>query len=134
MNLFPTSFQRLENALNVSSLKQRVISSNISNVDTPGYKSQQVAFKEALDSAMGGQTLKANRTNEKHLPFQNEVDGAGPGAKIISRPNTNFNHNGNNVDIDYEMAEMAKNQLLYNTLIERTNGKFNSLRSVISGN
>jgi flagellar basal-body rod protein FlgB len=44
-----------------------------------------------------------------------------------------MNNNNNNVDIDSEMSLLAKNQLYYNTLIQRMNGKFNSIRTAIDG-
>lgn len=42
-----------------------------------------------------------------------------------------FNHNGNNVDIDFEMSQMAQNQIYYNALIDRLNGQFNSIKTVL---
>lgn len=44
-----------------------------------------------------------------------------------------YSHNGNNVDIDKEMAELAENQIYYNGLVDRINGKFGSLQTVIRG-
>ena len=44
-----------------------------------------------------------------------------------------YNHNGNNVDVDHEMAELAKNQLYYQAVVDRLNGKFSSLEKVIRG-
>lgn len=70
MSIFSTSTTNLENALNVASLKQRVISSNVANVDTPNYKSKEVSFQSALLNAVEQQKgLKSYRTSEKHLPF-----------------------------------------------------------------
>lgn len=133
MNLFSTSFQTLEGSLNASSLKQRTIASNIANVDTPHYKSKEVAFQSELKRALDqGKGLKSHQTNAQHIPFKNQGGLGLPQAKVISQTGTLFNHNGNNVDMDYEMAEMAKNQLLYSALIERVNGRFNSLRKSIT--
>ncbi len=44
-----------------------------------------------------------------------------------------YNHNKNNVDLDKEMSDLAQNQIYYNALVERLNGKFNSLKTVIKG-
>lgn len=44
-----------------------------------------------------------------------------------------YNHNGNSVDIDKEMTELAENQIYYQALVERINGKFNSIKSVLNG-
>ncbi|MGO4887787.1 flagellar basal body rod protein FlgB [Anaerobacillus sp. MEB173] len=126
MKLFSNStFMVLEQALNNASLRQKTISQNVANVDTPNYKSKQVIFKNHLNEAMN-----AHRTDERHFQFSSSNKG-GPVIKTMN--NTFVNHNGNNVDIDYEMAEMAKNQIYYNALIDRMNGRFSSLKTVLGG-
>lgn len=125
MKLFSNSIQQLENALAYSSLKQKVISNNIANVDTPNYKAQEVSFKTELDRA----TLKAERLDERHLEFKR----GNSASAVTTNATTSYNHNGNNVDIDKEMAEMAENQIYYNVLVDRMNGKFNSLKEALKG-
>src|SRR5690606_8096731 len=110
-----------------ASVKNQTISSNIANVDTPNYKSKQVVFKDVLNQELSN-SIDAKRTHPKH--FQFEATNKLP-YNIIEQKNTTFNHNGNNVDIDKEMAELAKNQIYYQSLIDRINGKFNSLQTVI---
>ncbi|WP_066173026.1 flagellar basal body rod protein FlgB [Bacillus marinisedimentorum] len=130
MKLFSTeTFGVLERSLNYASLKQKAISSNIANVDTPDYKAKDVKFKDVLNQSAAD--FKANRTDRRHLDFK----GGHPSGQlsIHQRQGTMYNHNGNNVDIDHEMAEMAKNQIYYNALTDRINGKFNSLQTVIKG-
>jgi len=125
MKLFSNSIQSLENALAYSSLKQKAISNNIANVDTPNYKAQEVNFKTELDHA----TLKARRSDIRHFEFKRGSSN----IELTTKPTTSYNHNGNNVDIDKEMAEMAQNQIYYNVLVDRMNGKFNSLKEVLKG-
>ncbi|MCR6096036.1 flagellar basal body rod protein FlgB [Salipaludibacillus agaradhaerens] len=130
MNLITNSTnQLLETALSSSMTRQNTISQNIANVDTPNYKAKQTVFAHELNQAQANQKLNANRTDNRHIQF-----GGGPSdesAKIVSRNNTTYNHNGNNVDIDSEMSELAKNQIYYNTLVDRLNGRFNSIRTVL---
>lgn len=125
MKLFSNSIQSLENALAYSSLKQKAISNNIANVDTPNYKAQEVNFKTELDRA----TIKANRSDSRHFEFKRGSSN----IELNTKATTSYNHNGNNVDIDKEMAEMAQNQIYYNVLVDRMNGKFNSLKEVLKG-
>ncbi|GAA0365012.1 flagellar basal body rod protein FlgB [Bacillus horti] len=132
MNLFPSNFQRLEGAMNAATLTQKTISSNIANVDTPNYKAKEVAFQSELKKAMDSQAhLRAHKTNEQHISFSTEAQQTIQ-PKIRVQTNTLFNHNGNNVDLDYEMAQLAKNQLYYDAVKERLNGHLNSLRTVIT--
>ncbi|MFC4023157.1 flagellar basal body rod protein FlgB [Oceanobacillus longus] len=129
MNLFGGTINKLEQSLDYATAKNNAISNNISNADTPGYKSQEVTFKSALNDALSS-SLQAKRTNEKHIPFNSTQNFP---YRIATNSNTTYNHNGNNVDIDKEMTELAKNQIYYNGVVDRINGKFGSLQTVIRG-
>lgn len=120
--LFPDN--RLEKSLDAAWLRNDVISQNIANADTPGYKRKEVQFGEYLDSEMkrgrisnGGSRLSGN-----------------DGIKIVEE-NRNYSYrlDENNVDIEREMAQMAANTLRYNTLIQRMNSQFSKIRMVIKG-
>ncbi|MDM8099253.1 MULTISPECIES: flagellar basal body rod protein FlgB [Oceanobacillus] len=128
MDIFSGTIGNLENSIQYASAKNNVISNNISNADTPNYKADKVSFKSALENEMSG--LQARTTNERHLNFGEEENRP---YRIVKDALTTYNHNGNNVDIDREMSELAKNQIYYNSLIDRMNGKFSSLQSVIRG-
>lgn len=125
MSFFGGTIQKLEQSLDYASAKNKTISQNIANIDTPGYKAKSVEFKNVLET-----TIEAKRTNPKHIPFQHETVQP---FRIIEQKNTAYNHNGNNVDIDKEMTELAKNQIYYQALVDRINGKFNSLETVLKG-
>ncbi|CAM3702890.1 flagellar basal body rod protein FlgB [Mesobacillus zeae] len=129
MKLFSNTFSSLEKAMDYSTLKQKVISQNIANVDTPQYKKKDVSFKSVLDEAMGTR-LEANKTSIRHLDFKENGES---GYGTVIRQNVNYNHNGNGVDLDKEMSDLATNQIYYNALTERLSGKFNSLQTVIRG-
>ncbi|WP_099158091.1 flagellar basal body rod protein FlgB [Virgibacillus ndiopensis] len=130
MDLFGGTFQTLEKSLDYATAKNRTISNNIANVDTPNYKAKDVVFKNVLNDAISS-SIEAKRTNTKHIAFDNE--SMQHSYRIISKNNTMYNHNGNNVDVDKEMSELAKNQIYYQGLVDRINGKFSSLQTVIRG-
>ncbi|WP_188454395.1 flagellar basal body rod protein FlgB [Virgibacillus oceani] len=130
MDLFGRTFQTLESSLDYATAKNRTISNNIANADTPNYKAKDVVFKNVLNDALTS-SLEAKRTNARHLPFDNS--GLQHSYKIVTNKTTMYNHNGNNVDIDKEMSELAKNQIYYQGLVDRINGKFSSLQMVIRG-
>ncbi len=129
MDLFGGTIHHLERSLNYSTAKNRAIASNIANADTPNYKSKDVVFRDVLNEAKSS-NITAKRTDPRHIPFDSLKDS---GYKVTKKNNTTYNHNGNNVDIDKEMTELATNQIYYNSLIDRMNGKFNSLQTVIRG-
>lgn len=129
MNLFSGTIESLENSLNYSNKKNQVISNNIANVDTPGFKSQNVQFKDVLKNEVNT-NLTANKTNLLHKDFTAKDSNK---FAITSSQNTTYNNNKNNVDIDKEMTELAKNQIQYQGLVERINGKFNNIQAVLRG-
>jgi len=129
LKLFSNTITTLEQALNYSSTKQKVIAQNISNADTPNYKSKEVSFKSALQNAMD-QSMQAKQTDARHFEFKGQQTN---GIAITTNQNTSYNNNGNNVDVDKEMADLATNQIYYNALTERISGKFQTLQSVIRG-
>lgn len=126
INLFSSPVMKnLEMALDGSALKQKTISNNLANVDTPGYKAKETVFKQEFE-----RSLNAYRTNQHHFTFSTDKPSS---FYVKEQGGTTMNHNGNNVDVDKEMAELAKNQLYYQTLVQRINGKFNSIKMVVKG-
>jgi flagellar basal-body rod protein FlgB len=116
-------------------LRQRTIANNVANIDTPQFKSKQVVFedllKQEMNGASGQQKLQAYRTNARHIPFADS--GLNVVPRIVSNPENFVQNNGNDVDLEFEMSEYAKNQIWYNGLTQLTAGHFQKLRSVIEG-
>lgn len=125
----------MQGALQAAEMRQRVISNNIANSDTPQFKRSEVLFEELLEQSMGnnGQgNLVGKRTNQKHIPI-----GAGtsliPIPKVVTSETTSMNNNENNVDIDREMSLLAKNQLSYNFYVQQINHDATMMRTAIGG-
>ena len=70
MELFSNTFRVLEKSLDYSSSKQKVISQNIANVDTPNYKAKDVA-KNSFQGALQA-SIEAYRTDSRHLNFKTD--------------------------------------------------------------
>lgn len=123
------TIQILEKALNASWLKNEVISNNIAHADTPGFKAKTVMFGQNLTDAL--KVLKANKNtaiNSKHIMLSNEKLN----PVIVNRANTKARVDGNNVDIDIEMAELAENQILYDAMTKQVVNRFQAYKTVIS--
>ena len=107
----------LKKALDFQSERQLLISSNISNIDTPGYQAKDIDFKGALKAALGtGDDLALRSTHKGHI---------GPNKDVIRRLQVEpfsepdpAKSNGNNVNIDKEMMKLAENQISYNAVIQ----------------
>jgi len=120
----------LSKTLDGMQLRQKVIANNIANVDTPGYKRKDVDFKSQLKSALDEKDLKLNKTNTKHLSTNANLNQIS--SKIKVENNTSMRKDKNNVDIDYEMTALAKNQLEYQATTKLLSTKFKKLNSVIN--
>ncbi|CAH2712892.1 MULTISPECIES: flagellar basal body rod protein FlgB [Neobacillus] len=122
----------LQSALGASSLRQQVISNNISNAETPGYKTKQVFFEDILKQQLSNQTnFVGNRTDSRHFTIGKSTDI--PTAKTVENTDTVMQNNGNNVDIDKEMTSMGKNSLWYYTLTQQLTSEFQQLSIAIRG-
>lgn len=122
----------LQKALDASSLRQQVISNNISNAETPGYKAKQVVFEDILKKHLTNQTnFEGNRSDARHLVIGRPA--IIPSPSVVENTNTVMQNSGNNVDIDEEMTRMGKNSLWYYTLTEQINSEFQQLSIAIKG-
>ena len=116
----------MQRGLQAANLRQEVISNNIANVNTPGYKRQDVAFEDSLQEAISNSRYRS--TDEKvanlskaDLRIRSYTDSAGFSYRL----------DGNNVDIDTENAALARNQLKYNALVDSINQEFSMIKAVM---
>jgi len=119
----------LKAGLDASWLKNQVIANNIANVDTPNFKSSSVSFEAAFKRALQGDDFTAKKTREGHIDFE----GADMRATVTTDVSTTYRMDGNNVNIDAESAELAKNQIFYNTLVQQLSSEFRKLNMAING-
>lgn len=135
MDAFTTkTMQILERSLDAASLRQKVLSNNIANVDTPNFKRSDISFESTLQASLNEDTplIRGFRTDPRHIPI-GRPSFSEIRPEIIVESSTTVNNNGNNVDIDSEMTQLAVNQIKYNTLIQDLNGYLARLRSAIQG-
>ncbi|PSL51184.1 flagellar basal-body rod protein FlgB [Salsuginibacillus halophilus] len=124
-----TSLQAAMHGLDGAAARQNSISNNISNVDTPNYSREVTSFKDTLNQAVQNGNLEAHQTNDEHIAFGTQEVG----PKTTKDTSSMYNHNGNNVDMDREMANMAQNQIYYNALADRAGGQFTKIKTALQG-
>lgn len=106
---------QLENFLSVTNKRETVIAANMANIDTPGYKTQDVNFQQALNQAMD-----SPEGAPLHVAAQ-KVPG------LLERPD------GNNVDLDRESLLLSESQLQYQIGTQLLKSRFHQLLSAING-
>ena len=101
----------LDRAADASWTRESAIANNVANVDTPGYKRQDVAFEDILK-----RELKSSKYNTlKKAVDQVSLDKL-EGQVYTDYASYSYRLDGNNVDIDTENVELASEQLRYQTL------------------
>ena len=127
-----TSVPLLTKALDAYALRHRAIASNIAHIATPGYRRREVHFEEELREALDGMSLRGGTSHPRPVPV-----GAQSLDDIQARiaiPDDPSRASGlNNVNIEQEMAEAAKNQLRYQLAAQRIAGMFRALKTSITG-
>lgn len=123
--------QVLQAALTGLATRQRVVADNVANVDTPGFKASRVEFEHLLRDALG-------RPGAFRLLSVPNAVAAAPARprditpRIVQSTDTTRRMDGNNVDIDQQMVELAETNLTYNALLQIASSRLQLLRSVIS--
>ncbi len=118
-------FELLEEIIKTSAFRQKVLASNIANVDTPGYKAKDVPFSQEVKSQVIGMTV----TSPGHmdgLKNPNEVRG------LVPVERTSW-EDGNNVVLDMELANMTENGLLYEAGVRLLSKKLQMYKNAIKG-
>lgn len=121
-SLFSTGFLNLEAAASARERMQTVHAGNIANADTPNYKADNRTFEDflAAQQKAGGLTT----TNASHM---NSFSG-GSLAKSMS---TVQRMDGNSVDIQLEMTNLAENQMMHELSLKILKGRLSGLSNVI---
>ena len=116
----------LDRAADAAWQRNEAISNIIANVDTPGYKRQDVAFESVLQQALGN-----NRYESMDDKVANVDLSRLRGRAYLDYANYSYRLDGNNVDIENENVMLAENQLKYQGLISSINQEFTNLKTVM---
>jgi flagellar basal-body rod protein FlgB len=133
--LFGSVYDTLGTALNGLALRQQVISRNLANVDTPGYEAQGVTFETALQNAQSSTAsvpaVPLSVTKPAHLVGVVTPPRDPVGVEL--RQGGTKRADGNNVDVDVELTQMAETGIRYQALSQLLTKKYQNLRSIIQG-
>jgi flagellar basal-body rod protein FlgB len=131
--IFDKTISLLERSLDLRSVNQRVLASNIANMDTPNYKAVELVVAEEMNRKKESNSgISLVRTHVNHLPVNNKpVNNVK--LKAAKAPDFSLRGDGNTVDIDRTMGKLAKNTLLYNAATQLISNKFRGLKNAIKG-
>lgn len=115
----------LHKAADASALRNKAIANNLANVDTPGYKRQDVSFATELERSLRHSRYKSLDDKVDHMRIGNLR-----GRVYTDAENYSYRLDGNNVDVDTENVELASNQILMEGITGSISSEFKNLMSV----
>lgn len=117
----------LKKVLDLRSQRHNLIASNIANIDTPKYKTRNIAFEEHMGQFLEiDESKKMAQTDKKHLSAGGKrMETMAP---ELIMDNSKGGVDGNNVDMDKEMGELAKNSVLYKAATQMLGAKFDLIK------
>jgi flagellar basal-body rod protein FlgB len=121
MGLFDVTSAALDVAIRGTEQRQTVLSNNLANVNTPGFKRSDVSFQGALASALSSSNGDDTASIEE-TPFTTSTDSS-----------TSMRADGNNVDVDQESANLSENQLLFDSVMAIQTKRLHTMDSAITG-
>lgn len=108
------TFKVLQGGMDALWMKQKVISDNIANYETPGYKAKSVNFEDVLRTTEEGK--------EQHLLR----------ATVTTDTQTTARPDGNNVSMEKESLKLWRAYAQYNYMTQKISGQFKNMRYVIN--
>lgn len=139
----------MNKSLDGLSQRHKAIASNLANVDTPNYRRRDVTFEGALEKAIqanqdqssaksrpasNDEPLAMRATRPEHIGMGNlfqTVDQIQP--EVVESEDVQFRNDGNSVDVETEMVQLAKNTERYTAIANLQGRSIKGLKSVIDG-
>ena len=117
----------LDKAADASWMRENVITNNIANIDTPGYKRQDVDFESVLQKALG--KTKYSSLDKKVRELNQDL-GKLTTTSYTDAANYSYRLDRNNVDENTENAELASESLRYQLLTTAITNNFSRMQTV----
>ncbi|MEZ8121952.1 flagellar basal body rod protein FlgB [Vibrio splendidus] len=118
-----------QHTVGVRERNAEVLSTNIAQANTPGYKAKGLDFKESLQAASSGASIGLSRTDGRHISASTTVNGETK-YRIPTQPDTG---DGNTVDLDLERNLFMQNQIRHQASLDFLGSKFKNLTKAIKG-
>ena len=118
----------LDKAADASWMRENVITNNLANIDTPGYKRQDVDFESVLQKALG--KTKYSSLDKKVRELNQDL-GKLTTTSYTDAANYSYRLDRNNVDENTENAELASESLRYQLLTTAITNNFSRMQTVL---
>ncbi|MGD9503714.1 MAG: flagellar basal body rod protein FlgB [Syntrophobacteraceae bacterium] len=117
---FDKTVELIKDRLSLNSFQQKLISSNLANINTPGYSAKETSFKSVLEESMES-TLPMTKTSAEHMDS----------CDVLSALKSPKVEESGRVDLDWEMMKLSQNSVEYQYMVNLIGKKFAGLRNAI---
>ena len=132
MTIFDKTMQLLQRSLDLRRARQRVISSNLANEETPGYRASELNFMDQLRSVQQGRLpVVLAATQPRHFGLHGAQGVQAVTGKLHEVPAGDLPLDANSVNLELEMAKLSDNAMQYNTAASIMAMRFRGLLSAI---
>lgn len=129
--MFPDNVALVGKVLDLHLERQNVVMSNLANMDIPAYKAKRLDFEAELQKALGNDAEgKITRTAADHMP--SAFDATNFQGELFQKWKPRVVAGLDSVNMEKEMAVMAKNSLMYNALSDIARRSFEGMQKVIT--
>jgi len=116
-------------ALDGLSMRQQIISRNLANVDTPGFRAQMVDFESTIRRVLDQETgVRMQRTSAGHITAPAETMN----LRVTNRPGGILRADQNNVDVDTELVQMSETGIQYQAISQEISKKLQLLKTLVT--
>ncbi len=130
--IFNRTFDVLEKTMDVAYTRHKVLTSNVANAETPGYRAKDVNFEKELQRQLGGVAsgVGLEVTHANHIAMGKA--GSLP-VRAVDSPSGSPGLDGNTVNLETEMVRLSENTLRYEISAKLMKKKFQGLMNAIKG-
>ena len=122
-SLYGNGIELTEKMLDLLWARQNLTLNNITNVDTPGYKSRYITFEDELQKRLQA----ASGTGRARAAVSEAIRGTGATLHITRDESTRLD--GNNVDMDQEQVDLVRSAYEYQYMLNSINNDLKRLQS-----
>lgn len=133
--IFDGTFKTLERSLDIRMMRQQLLSSNVANLDTPGYRALDIDFRESIRRAMEAEDREALEERwieavERGFRAQDRPEAR---LEIVGVDGLMVGPDSNSANLELLMGRLHENALLYRVATDMIGRRFQGLRSAIEG-
>lgn len=131
--LFSDTMFAYGRSLDFRSMRHNLLSTNVANAETPGFKAKDVKFEKFFQDALSvGKGIRLVKTHQAHLDGGGDLSILSTRPDIVEETPSIDSFDGNSVSLDKEMTKLSENSLLYQTETDILARLFAGLRFAVT--